>query len=820
MGAGPRRGDAQPRTAIEPIASSLVALLGPTNTGKTHRAIGRMLEHDSGMLGLPLRLLAREVYDRVSAEVGESAVALVTGEEKRVPRAPRYWICTVEAMPTDLEVDFVGVDEIQLVGHRERGHVFTERLLHARGRIETWFLGADTARPLATALAPTLQVRSHPRLSRLAWLGSSSLATLPPRSAVVAFGMSKVYELAERLRTKRGGAAVVLGALSPRARNAQVAMYQSGEVSYLVATDAIGMGLNLDLDHVAFAELGKFDGQERRPLEPAELAQIAGRAGRFVRDGTFGVLEPQRPLPENVVRSIEEHRFAPLRRAYYRNAELDPTSIASLLESLREPPRHPALVRVPHAEDTAALEALGRDPDVAALARGPERVRLLWDICRIPDYRQLLPEMHHVELKQIALALLRPHGQLDGDFMRARLSRLESTEGDIEDLLAQMAQVRTWTYVASHPGWVQDATSWQASARDLEDRLSDALHQRLILRFVDRGRAGKRSAVTRPRPRSDAGRAAQGREARALDEQATAPSGPFAKLLALRSQLVAQSAAAGPQTAPTSVDEEGAVALAEAPHASLELDAGGVIRFRGVRVGTLVAGRELLLPEARVTLDEDVSAGSILRVERRLRAFARDAVAELCAPLRELHEATRSAAVRGLLWQLERSLGTLRVAQARDQLALLEASDHEQLASGGVAIGQLLIVATPLHRGLSSSRRFALVGAFHRVETALSPQSGLRSSPGPASWPTPSATSARPGRIPPDAWQAVGFPVFGPRAIRADIAERAYAIASTTIDSIASIVGCKRNEEAAVRAAMGRAQTPARAAPDAPPPET
>ncbi|MEZ4382829.1 MAG: helicase-related protein [Nannocystaceae bacterium] len=314
----------------------VTALLGPTNTGKTHRAIERMLDHRTGMIGLPLRLLAREVYDRVSARVGEGTVALVTGEEKRVPARPRYWVCTVESMPVDRPVDFLAVDEIQLAAHRQRGHVFTDRLLRARGRVETWVLGAWTIAPLLRELLPDARIDSRPRFSELRHVGESKLSSLPPRTAVVAFTAERVYELAERLRRRRGGAAVVLGALSPRTRNAQVAMYQAGEVDYLVATDAIGMGLNMDVDHVAFAGLDKFDGREHRPLERDELAQIAGRAGRFQRDGTFGTIEEVGPLPPPVAAAIERHSFAPLPRLVWRSADLDFRSIDALIASLRQ----------------------------------------------------------------------------------------------------------------------------------------------------------------------------------------------------------------------------------------------------------------------------------------------------------------------------------------------------------------------------------------------------------------------------------------------------------------------------------------------------
>ncbi|HEX6764682.1 MAG TPA: helicase-related protein, partial [Polyangiaceae bacterium] len=385
-------------------ATLSVALLGPTNTGKTHCAVERMLEHESGMMGLPLRLLAREVYDRVSARIGEDRVALVTGEEKRVPRRPDYWVCTTEAMPLDREVDFVGIDEIQLATHDERGHVFTERLLHARGRRESWFMGSAGMRPMVERLVPAARHEEHPRLSHLRFAGSSKLGKLPPRSAIVAFSLPELYRIAGRLRAFRGGAAVVLGALSPRARNAQVAMFQAGEVDYLVATDAIGMGLNLNVSHVAFASLRKFDGKKERALSDAELSQIAGRAGRHLRDGTFGTVAPLE-LPRELAEQIERHRSEVVRRVRYRNADLDFTSPTALLESLEAPPPAAHLVSAPTAVDHLALRALLADPEIAPLARRGEALERLWQVCQVPDFRKILLEVHVELLRELYLDL-------------------------------------------------------------------------------------------------------------------------------------------------------------------------------------------------------------------------------------------------------------------------------------------------------------------------------------------------------------------------------------------------------------------------------
>ncbi len=465
--------------------ATLQALLGPTNTGKTHRAVRRMLGRRTGMIGLPLRLLAREVYDKVVAEVGEAKVALVTGEEKRIPREARYWVCTVESMPVDRPVEFLAVDEIQLCAHRERGHVFTDRLLNARGRRETWFMGADTMAPLVRELLPTAEIHSRPRFSRLRWSGCDELSDLPPRSAVVAYSVEQVYAVAERLRRRRGGAAVVLGALSPRARNAQVALYQNGDVNYLVATDAIGMGLNMDIDHVAFAAVRKFDGQQVRELGAAELAQVAGRAGRYRTDGSFGTLAEVGPLAPDLIAAIEGHSFEPERRIYWRNTDLDFGSADSLVESLRMPPPRRFMAMTERAEDSGALLRLLQDPEVRRRARGEAAVRLLWSVCRVPDYRKLLVDEHTEMLTSLYLQLSGPKGRVDTDWMAERLARQDRIGGDADTLTTRIAFIRSWTYITHQAGWIGDAAGWQGRAREIEDRLSDALHTQLTRRFVD-----------------------------------------------------------------------------------------------------------------------------------------------------------------------------------------------------------------------------------------------------------------------------------------------------------------------------------------------
>src|SRR5438876_1591236 len=371
--------------------SGVTAVLGPTNTGKTHLAIERMLGHSSGIIGLPLRLLAREVYNKVAAHAGIDAVALITGEEKIKPPNPRFWVSTVEAMPRDLDVAFVAIDEVQLGADLERGHVFTDRMLNRRGRDETLVLGAQTVRPMVERLLPGAHILSRPRLSRLSFSGEKKLTRLPRRSAIVAFSAEEVYAIAELIRRQRGGAAVVLGALSPRTRNAQVELYQSGQVDYLVATDAIGMGLNLGVDHVAFASDRKFDGYQFRRLNPAELAQIAGRAGRASRDGTFGTTGRCPPFEPELVRALESHRFEPVKVLQWRNTDLDFSSLGALQASLAANPVETGLTRAPVAEDVRVLEHAGRDPDVRELASGARAIERLWGACRVPASGRMGP---------------------------------------------------------------------------------------------------------------------------------------------------------------------------------------------------------------------------------------------------------------------------------------------------------------------------------------------------------------------------------------------------------------------------------------------
>ncbi|TKD10362.1 helicase-related protein [Polyangium fumosum] len=761
------------------IGSAVTAVLGPTNTGKTHRAVERMLEHASGMIGLPLRLLAREVYDRITARLGEQRVALVTGEEKRIPRGAQYWVCTVEAMPRNLDVEFVAVDEIQIAAHPQRGHVFTERLLDARGTKETWFMGAASMQPLIAELLPAARIQTFPRLSRLAFAGAEKLARLPQRSAIVAFSMQEVYEVAERLRATRGGAAVVLGALSPRTRNAQVAMFQSGEVEYIVATDAIGMGLNLDVKHVAFAALRKFDGRDVRDLEAAEIGQIAGRAGRYTSDGSFGTLAPL-TLPQGLANAVEGHRFPAVRRLVWRNADLDTGSIEGLLASLRRSPGRRSLLLQESAEDAAALARMAQDPAIRARAQGREAVELLWEVCRIPDYRKLLFESHVALLAEIFAHLAGPRAWLDEAWMDERVREIDEPAGDIDTLIARISAIRTWTYVSHQGRWVKDPAAWQERTAAIEDRLSDALHERLVQRFVEKSGGGSKA-----RPQGNSRKAAPTRaELRAMDK-----ANPFGKLAALKAPQAREAGGA------SSDEARWVEAVVAARHVSMEVDASGRITFEdGRELGRLVRGSSLLLPDVKLAPVLEFGAGAQTRITRRLVAFARDLVEELCAPLRAHAPRGLGAAARGILYQLEQGLGTARAEDAAAQIAELALEDRDKLAAAGIVVGARVLYVPAMLKGGALLRRSALVSAFAGAKAPRAPGPSVVSVP-----------VTRPADAP--LHTALGYPVFGPRAVRADVVEKVLAAIEAEgglppAGKLAGWLGCPAKEAAKVGAAI------------------
>lgn len=743
---------------------TVTAVLGPTNTGKTHLAIERMLSHKSGLIGLPLRLLAREVYGRITDRVGTDAVALITGEEKILPKAPKYWVSTVEAMPLDLQTDFVAIDEVQLAGDLDRGHVFTDRLLNLRGQSETLLLGAATIRPLLEKLIPGLNVVTRPRMSILTYAGSKKVSRLPARSAIVAFSADEVYSIAELIRRQRGGAAVVLGSLSPRTRNAQVELFQNGDVEHLVATDAIGMGLNLDVDHVAFAGNRKYDGYQYRQLTAAEIGQIAGRAGRHTRDGTFGVTGRVDPFDDELVEQIENHAFAAQKVLQWRNSHLEFSSAAALRQSLDVAPREEGLARAPTGEDIVALEHLLRDSDIAGLAKGQKAVELLWNVCQVPDFRKIAPA-NHADILRTIYSHLMQDGVIADDWFNRQLAFADRVDGDIDTLANRIAHIRTWTFVANRADWLADPAHWQGVTRDIEDKLSDALHERLTQRFVDR-----RTSVLMRRLRENA----------MLEAEITTSGDVLVEgqhignLLGFRFAPDAaadgtdeKALRAAAQKALAAEIESRADKLGRSENSDFVLSADGSIRWRGEPVAKITAGDEVLVPNVILLADEHLTGPARDNVQSRLNLWMSAQIDTLLKPLIDLKggEGLEGLA-RGVAFRIVEGLGILERQEAADEIRQLDQDMRASLRKHGVRFGAYNIFVPALLKPAPSQ----LLAQLWALKNGSLDMEGLNELPqlsasGRTSIPVNTAYDKA-------LYKVVGFRVCGGRAVRVDILER------------------------------------------------
>ncbi len=743
----------------------VTAVLGPTNTGKTHLAIEQMLQYPSGIIGLPLRLLAREVYNRVVERAGVNAVALITGEEKIKPKNPRYWISTIEAMPRDLDVDFVAIDEIQLASSLDRGHVFTDRILNRRGREDTLLIGSSIMQPMINQLMPHVPVVTRPRLSTLSFAGERKISRLPRRSAIVAFSAEEVYAIAELIRRQRGGAAVVLGALSPRTRNAQVDLFQSGEVDYIIATDAIGMGLNLDVDHIAFAGDRKFDGWHYRRLTPSEFGQIAGRAGRHMRDGTFGTTGRCPPFEEELVEALQEHRFDPVTLLQWRNADLDFSSIEGLQASLDRLPDEMGLTRAPLAEDVLVLDIAAHDPDVRRQSKTRADIQRLWEVCQVPDYRKLSPAAH----ADLVLTLFRfvvRNGRIPDDWFMRQLSAFDRTDGEIDTLSARIAQVRTFNFIANRPDWLRDPEHWQGVTRQVEDSLSDALHERLAHRFVDR-----RTSVLMRRLRENA----------MLEAEITGSGDVMVEgqhvgqLQGFRFTADPQAAGeaartlnAAAQKALASEIEGRAQRVNDAVDDAFVLANDGTIRWLGEPVGKLTAGEHILEPRVRVLADDQLTGAALEMVQRRIDLWVGQHIKKLLGTLSDLEKGEGIEGIgRGIAFQIGEALGVLERSRVAQDTKTLDQAGRAALRKLGVRFGAYHLylpqLLKPAPRALAAQLWALKHGGIDGVK-GLDEVAHLASS-GRTSF-------ASDKDVPKGLYLAAGFRVCGERAVRVDILER------------------------------------------------
>ncbi len=775
--------------------SILRAILGPTNTGKTHLAIERMCAHSSGVIGFPLRLLAREVFERVVAIKGAGQVALLTGEERIVPPHARYVLCTAESMPVRTgrgdrkhegqfpdQFAFAAIDEAQLGSDPERGHVFTDRMLRVRGREETLILGSDTLRPLIRELLPRAEIVSRPRFSTLRYAGAVKLSRLPPRSAIVAFSAEQVYALAEMLRRFKGGSAVVMGALSPATRNAQVAMFQRGEVDYLVATDAIGMGLNMDVTHVAFAGLEKFDGRRDRRLTISEMAQIAGRAGRHQKDGSFGTLGlggdngPQ--FSDEEIAAIEEHRFRTLDSLYWRSSDLDFTDVTALIASLERKSDDPMLRSAPMAIDLAVLKSLAEDPAIAH-TKGVA-ARRLWSACGLPDFRKVGP-MHHARMVRRLFSYIHEGGHIPHEWFAAEVTRLDNVNGDIEALADRLAGIRSWAYIAQRADWLADPVKWADRTRQVEGRLSDALHERLTQRFVDRRTAvlvrdiGARGADALPVTVAADGEVSVGPEPIGHLAGFDFTVDPTARHADKRLLLAAAERRLGDEL------DRRAKALLEAPDSAFSLvveDNGGLaIGWEGHVLARLAPGRSLTEPAVRTTRPLDrLSAQRRSELRARLERWIDGELDRHVRPLKDLTRAATdpkvAAGVRALAAMLADAGGILPRRTIAPQIAQLEKTDRHHLHRLRVRLGALDLFVQGLLKPGAQRWRGALLA--------------IRSGQPMPRLPNPSAATLDGGADPRGA--NLAFRRFGEVWIRIDLADRlaahAHAARQTGSDAV------------------------------------
>ncbi|HEX8555437.1 MAG TPA: helicase-related protein [Sphingomonas sp.] len=740
-------------------AGTVTAVLGPTNTGKTHLAVERMCAHSSGVMGFPLRLLAREIYDRVVAIKGASRVALVTGEEKIVPPDARWFLSTVESMP-ERDVAFVGIDEAQLGADAERGHVFTDRMLRARGREETMILGSEALRPMVEALVPGAEIVARPRFSTLTYAGAKKISRLPKRSVIVAFSAEEVYAVAEMLRRLRGGAAVVMGALSPRTRNAQVAMFQAGEVDYLVATDAIGMGLNMDVAHVAFASLQKFDGRRSRRLTVAEMAQIAGRAGRHQRDGTFGSVTEEGPgafMPEDVF-AIEAHRFPRLEHLYWRDGEPDLSSLDALVAALERRPRSAVLRAAPEATDLAVLKRLAEENWVRDRVRSPAMVKRLWAACGLPDFRKLGVDPHARTVSRIFGYLSEGQGHVPHQWFADEIQRLDTVAGDVETLAGRLSAIRTYAYIAHRIDWLADPVHWADRTRQIEERLSDALHAGLTQRFVDKrttalirqigaasgalpvviGPEGEVLVEDHPIGRLDGFRFHVAADARAGDKKLL--------LAAAEKRLAGERARRGE-------------ALAACEDADFTMSDTGGITWSGHTVATLAAGPSLARPRLQLDRALDCLDRPLrTRIEARLARWLADRLARSVPALPALAAIARDPAatpdLRVVAGALEAAGGLTPRLPLRSAIEPLTPEERRRLRAAGVTIGALDLFDPRLMKPESARWRRILLGG---IGTDV---------------PMPPIGATVLPRGGPGAILAAGFRPLAAQAVRVDLVER------------------------------------------------
>ena len=665
----------------------ITAVLGPTNTGKTHLAVETMLEYENGIIGFPLRLLAREVYDKCVKKIGQERVALITGEEKIIPKSPKYYICTVESMPKDMAVDFVAVDEIQMCGDHERGHIFTDRLLNSRGDKLTMFLGSHTMKNIIESLVENVEFVSRERYSKLTYSGYKKISRLNPKTALIAFSIDQVYAIAELVRRQKGGAAVIMGSLSPKTRNSQVELYQSGDANFLVATDAIGMGINMDIDNVSFSNLNKFDGKKTRKLNLSEISQIAGRAGRHVNDGTFGITGECKELSPDEIEKLENHDLNKINMLYWRNSEINFNSINDLLSSLNKKTNNEFLRRIYDCGDEKILKFLINSNDNINMNGSKDYTKTLWECCQIPDFSKNNYGNHVEVVIKVFEFLTSKLGKVTNEYMKKQLGYLDRYDGNIDTIANRISNVRTWSYVANKKNWASNSDYWIEHTKFIEDKLSDKLHEELTSSFVD-----KRISILSRSLKQDISLATEIKNENEviIDGQYIGKLNGMKLVLDLKSgslktDIKSLKKAARQAIAPELMRRAKKIIDSD----NFEINDDYKIYWMNYPIAHIIKGKDYLNPRLEVLVDEAMDLESKERLKINLEKKLNNLILSELSDLVNLSKSNfKNNYVRALCFQLFENNGVIKREEIQKMIKSLSKDDRLNLRKAGIKIGR------------------------------------------------------------------------------------------------------------------------------------
>jgi len=700
--------------------NKITAILGPTNTGKTHLAIETMLSFESGMIGFPLRLLAREVYEKVIKKINIEKVALITGEEKIIPPNAKFFLCTVESMPIDKELDFVAIDEIQMCADHERGHIFTDRLLNMRGNKLTMLMGSNTIKKIISKLDEDVEFINRDRLSKLSYAGHKKISRINRKTAIIAFSTEEVYAIAELIRRQKGGAAIVMGSLSPKTRNAQVALYQSGDVDFLVATDAIGMGINMDLDNVYFSNLKKFDGRKLRRLNISEIGQIAGRAGRYLNDGNFGITGECKEINAEEVELLESHKFEEIRSLFWRNSNLNFNNSYSLIKSLDEKPNEDWLRKIYEREDEKALKFFLRDENLKDIEFNKEKLSILWECCQIPDFVKKTFGNHYEVIANVFKYLNSKKGKITDEYMRLQLMKLDKLEGNVDSLSNRIANVRTWSYVSNKNNWVENQNYWIEKTKLLEDKLSDRLHEELTKTFID-----KRASVLARGLKQD-----MEFDTKILENNDVIIDGQFIgkinglkleldlKKGALETDIKSLKKAARQGVAPELEKRIGIII----DTSLVELRNDSKIYWNKATIGRLTPGKDYLNPNFELIVDDILEQNQKIRLTKFLEKWLKNKIETTLKSLIDLKDLKeKNSSIKALAYQLYENNGVLKRDQVTEYLKNLAQNERKILRELGVKFGRYHVFLHRLIKPEAVSLRTLLWKNYHQKYFDLQP---------------------------------------------------------------------------------------------------